>query len=121
MIRAKGWEAEMTRYTAEELIAAIEELTPPRLTHYVEMRMVQPVISDAGETYREVDRARVQLLCNLTEDYGLQDDALHMVMSVLDEMHGLRGEMQALMSALAEEPDETRERITVRVRRLRGH
>ncbi|SDE64379.1 chaperone modulatory protein CbpM [Paracoccus isoporae] len=111
----------MTRYTADELIAAIEDLTRPRLTHYVEMRMVSPVISDHGETYREVDRARVQLLCSLTEDYGLRDDALHMVMTVLDEMHGMRGEMQALMAALAEEPDETRERVTLRIRQRRGH
>ena len=110
----------MARYTADELIAVIEDLTAPRLTHYVEMRMVTPVISDHGESYREVDRARVQLLCTLTEDYGLQDDALHMVMSVLDEMHGLRGEVQALMAALAEEPDDTRERVTLRVRQRRG-
>ncbi|WBU62835.1 hypothetical protein [Paracoccus aerodenitrificans] len=110
----------MTRYTADELIAAIEDLTAPRLAHYIELRMIQPVLSDGGERYREVDRARVQLLCNLTEDYGLEGEALSLMMSVLDEMHGLRGEMQALMAALAEEPDETRQRITLHVRRVRG-
>ncbi len=119
MIRVRGWGAEMARYTAAELIAAIEELTEPRLAHYVQLRMVLPVMSDAGESYREIDRARVQLLVNLTEDYGLDGDALSLMMSTLDEMHGLRGEMQALMSALAEETDETRQRITLRIRQLR--
>ena len=121
MIRAKAWGARMARYTADELIAAIEDLTAPRLAHYVELRVVQPVISDAGESYRDVDRARVQLLCSLTEDYGLDGEALTLMMSTLDEMHGLRGEMQALMSALAEENAEVRQRITLRLRRTRGH
>ena len=119
MIRARGWETEMARYTAQELIATIEELTGPRLERFVQMRMVMPVMSDAGETYREVDRARVQLLCNLAEDYGLDGDALRLMMSTLDEVHGLRGEMQALMSALAEETDETRQRIILRIRQRR--
>lgn len=119
MIRVRGWGAEMARYTAAELIAAIEELTAPRLAHYVQLRMVMPVMSDAGESYREIDRARVQLLCNLSEDYGLDGDALTLMMTTLDEVHGLRGEMQALMSALAEETDDTRQRITMRIRQVR--
>ncbi|MFV0408581.1 MAG: hypothetical protein ACK5LJ_02445 [Paracoccus sp. (in: a-proteobacteria)] len=110
----------MTYYTADDLIDAIEELTAPRLTRYIEMELVQPVLSDGGShAYREIDRARVQLLSDLTTDYGLNDDALHMVMSILDEMHGLRGEMQLLMAALAEEPDDTRQRITLRIRTAR--
>ncbi|MDO5641007.1 MAG: hypothetical protein Q4G26_01275 [Paracoccus sp. (in: a-proteobacteria)] len=109
----------MADYTADDLIALIDDLTAPRLAHFLSLRVVRPVISDAGETFREVDRARVQLLCNLAEDYGLDGDALSLMMSVLDEMHGLRGEMQSLMAALAEEPDETRQRVTLRIRQLR--
>ena len=109
----------MARYTAEDLIATVEDLTAPRLARYVELRVVRPVVSDAGETFREIDRARLQLLCSLTEDYGLDGEALTLMMTALDEMHGLRGEMQALMSALAEEPEETRRRITLRIRRTR--
>ncbi|MFD1796248.1 hypothetical protein FQV27_01200 [Paracoccus aurantiacus] len=109
----------MARYTADELIAVIEDLTAPRLTHYVEMRAVRPVLSDGGESFREIDRARIQLLCHLTEDYGLDGDALSLVMQILDEMHGLRGEVQAMMTALAEEPDESRQRIAARIRHAR--
>ena len=119
MTRAAAWGCDMARYTAEDLIASIDDLTAPRLTHYVEMRVLRPVVSEQGETFREVDRARARLLCDLSEDYGLDGDALSLMMSTLDEMHGLRGEMQALMSALAEETDETRQRITLRIRQLR--
>ncbi|NHF72161.1 hypothetical protein [Paracoccus xiamenensis] len=110
----------MARYTAEELIATIDELTGPRLTHYVEMRVLQPVISAEGARFREIDRARARLLCDLSEDYGLDGDALSLVMQLLDEAHGLRGEMQALMAALAEEPDEARQRVIARIRLARA-
>lgn len=120
MTRVAGWGFDMARYTAEELIATIDELTAPRLTHYVEMRVLRPVMSEQGQTFREIDRARAALLCDLTEDYGLDDDALSLVMRLLDEAHGLRGEMQALMSALAEEPDDARQRVIARIRLVRG-
>lgn len=120
MIRAAAWGCDMARYTAEDLIASIDDLTAPRLTHYVELQVLRPVIADGGATFREVDQARARLLCDLTEDYGLDGDALALVMQLLDEMHGLRGEMQALMSAVAEEPDEARLRLTRRVRIARG-
>lgn len=110
----------MARYTAEDLIAAIDDLTAPQLNHYVELRVLRPVMSDEGARFREIDRARARLLCDLTEDYGLDGDALSLVMQLLDEMHGMRGEMQALMQALAEEPDEARQRVTTRVRLSRG-
>lgn len=120
MIRAARWGPEMARYTAEDLIAAIDDLTAPQLNHYVELRVLRPVMSDEGARFREIDRARARLLCDLTEDYGLDGDALSLVMQLLDEMHGMRGEMQALMQALAEEPDEARQRVTTRVRVTRS-
>ena len=39
---------------------------------------------------------------------------------LLDEAHGLRGEMRTLISALAEEPDEARQRVIARIRVARG-
>ena len=116
MIRAAGRGFDMARYTAEELIAAIDDLTAARLTHYVELRVLRPVISDQGATFREIDRARASLLCDLSQDYGLDGDALLLVMRLLDEAHGLRGEMGALLSALAEEPDDSRQRVITRIR-----
>ncbi len=120
MTRAAGRGRDMARYTAEELIAAVDDLTAPRLTHYVEMRVLRPVLSAEGETYREIDRARARLLCDLAQDYGLDGDALSLVMQLLDETHGLRGEMRTLMQALAEEPDEARQRVIARIRVARG-
>lgn len=102
----------MTRhYSEDEAIAAIAELTRPRLVSFVKLRIVQPVQSETGALYRDVDIARLRLLVDLTESYRLDDDALVMVMSLVDQVNSLRGDMESLMLALSEEAPEVRARL----------
>lgn len=107
----------MTRtYTETETIAEIDSLTGARLVSFVRTRIVQPVASESGPRYREADLARLQLLCDLCDDYELPEDALGMVMSLVDQLNTMRGDMRALMQAVAAEPDEVRNRITMVIR-----
>ncbi|MRX51225.1 hypothetical protein GI374_12375 [Paracoccus sp. S-4012] len=99
------------RYTQAEVLEAVADLTEARLTAWVEARIVLPEAGEGGHRYREVDLARLQTLCDLHESYGLSPDALGMVMSLMDQLNVLRGEMEALMEALAAEPAEVRTRI----------
>ena len=110
----------MTRfYTEAETIAAIDDLTEPRLVAFIRARIVQPVQGEAGQRFREADLARLQLLCDLADNYDLHEDALGMVMSLLDQLNTMRGDMRALMSAVAAEPDEVRGRIHTTIRLTR--
>ncbi|WP_299845326.1 hypothetical protein [uncultured Paracoccus sp.] len=106
-------------YTEAEAIAAIDDLDGPRLIAFVRARIVQPVQAEGQQLYREADLARLQLLCDLSDTYELHEDALTMVMSLVDQLSTMRGDMRALMQAVATEPDEVRTRIHTVVRRLR--
>lgn len=106
-------------YSEAEALAAIDDLTAPRLVSFVQARIVVPVQGDTGPAYRETDLARLQLLCDLCEDYALHEDALGMVMSLIDQMNAMRGDMRALMQAVASEPDDVRARIHDVLRRVR--
>lgn len=99
-------------YTEDEALAEIVALTRPLLVTFVRAQVIRPVHSETGPLYREVDLARLQLLCDLVEVYTLDDDSLQLVMSLIDQLHGVRGEMRALMQALSQEPAETRSRIS---------
>ncbi|MDO5657473.1 MAG: chaperone modulator CbpM [Paracoccus sp. (in: a-proteobacteria)] len=110
----------MTRYNDRELIELIEHLTESRLQTYLRLEIVRPVMGEGAARYREVDLARARLACDLEQDYALGDDGLRLVLSLLDEMHGLRGDLHSLLSAVAEQPDEVRERLSLTVARLRG-
>lgn len=106
-------------YSETEIIALIDDLTPPRLLAYRRARIVQPVETAEGPGYRDADLARLQLLCDLDDCFDLPEDALRMVMSLLDQLNTARGDMRALMQAVAAEPDEVRIRIHGSLRCIR--
>lgn len=111
----------MTRYYSEtEVVTLIDDLDPPRLHGYLRARIVRPVETPEGPGYRETDLARLQLLCDLSESYDLPDDLLRMVIDLVDQLNSMRGDMRALMHAVAAEPDEVRTRIHHSIRVLRG-
>ena len=111
----------MTRYySSTEVVALIDDLTEPRLTAYLRASIVQPVATPEGPGFRETDVARLQLLCDLDENYALPDESLKMVMGLIDQLNAMRGDMRALMRAVASEPDEVRSRIHSSIRVLRG-
>lgn len=101
----------MDHYTEAELIEAIAPLTHERLMSYLHLRIVQPAHTDEGLRFLEIDLRRVTLLCELTDDLDLDEDALVIVMGLLDQLHGARGRIAAVMGALSNENEEVQSRI----------
>ena len=98
-------------YSLTEVVALVEDLTEPQLRRYVSARIVRPAQSDGAPVFGETDLARLRLACELSDSYDLPDDALDMVLSLLDQLNTMRGYMRALIQAVAAEPDEVRRRI----------
>lgn len=99
------------RYTVLETLETVSGLTREQLDRYILAGVVQPVQTVEGPGFRDIDIARLNLLVELTEGFELNDDALGLVMSLLDQLHGLRGDMHAILDALAREPPEIRVRL----------
>lgn len=113
----------MTReITIKMLLGEVPGLTQGRLERFVAAGIVTPVQrGESGEPgYLPLDRARLALACDLADAFELQDDALAMVLDLVDQVHGLRGELRALMQAVAAEPEDTRLRLAARLRELRS-
>lgn len=102
----------------DEVIAAVGRLDRVRLARFVRAEVIRPADAGAGRmVYRQIDIARMELLCDLCDDFDLDDTALGIVMDLVDQLHGARGDLTALMAALAEEPEEVRARIMARLAR----
>lgn len=106
-------------YSEAEVVAILDGLDLDRLRSFVSAHVVTPVVTPQGAAYTETDLARLQLLCDLSDFYDLPSDSLGMVMSLIDQLNTARGDMRALIQAVATEPDEVRGRIQKSVRRLR--
>jgi chaperone modulatory protein CbpM len=102
----------MTEYLSEEqAIAAVARLTRIQLVSFVEAEIIVPVMTEDGPTYRKIDIMRMKLLCELSEQFEMHDDALSMVMSLVDQLHGVRAELRTVLSAVETEEPEVRRRI----------
>ena len=106
-------------YTLTETLSVVADLYAEHLDRYIRAGVVVPVQSSSGPLFRELDLARLNLVVELTEGYHLDEEALAMVMSLVDQLHGLRGDMRAILDAVAREPAETRVRLKAAIREVR--
>jgi chaperone modulatory protein CbpM len=79
----------------------------------------QPGIpGEAGPVFDEVDLARIRLVCELRDDLGLDDDAIPVVLSLVDQLYGVRRELRALARAVEQQPDEVAAPVRAAFRKL---
>ncbi len=97
--------------TEKELIETISRLTSDRLTEYLAAEIVIPEQSDQGLVYHSIDVARLELACELHEQYDMEADALSMVISLIDQMHGLRAELREVLNAVETQPEPVRQQL----------
>ncbi len=101
----------MTYYTEEELIAEVPGLDHALLVRFMQADVVVPVMREAQKDplYRPVDIARLRLACDLVECFDLQEDALSVMLKLIDQLYATRSELRAVMEAIeAQEPDVRR-------------
>ncbi len=102
----------MTRYySEEELVVTVARLTPERLTEYLAAEIVIPQNSDTGLVYQSIDVARLELACELHDQYDMEADALSMMISLIDQMHCLRAELREVLNAVESQPEPIRKKL----------
>jgi chaperone modulatory protein CbpM len=106
----------MTRtYSETEVVAEIRGLTVTRLRAWVAAECLAPVEQEGRLAFAEADVARLRLLADLADDFDLDAEAASLVLSLVDQIHGLRRELRRLGEAVAAEPAEVRARIRDRL------
>ena len=98
-------------FSEDQVIARITRLTHPQLTGFIKAEFIRPHQTAAGYRFQRIDIARIELLCDLSHDLDLDETALGVVITLLDQLHAARQERSALSRALAELPEDLREQI----------
>lgn len=107
------------RFTEEEAVAAVAALSRRRLVRFVEAELVTPVQTENGPAYHRLDLARLELMCELSDHFDLNSDALAIVMGLVDQLHGVRAELRCVLEAIEAEPPEVRARLAEAIDRAR--
>lgn len=98
-------------YSEEEIIQSVGRLTRSRLTTFVQADYVRPTESDTGAHFSQIDLARIELICDLCDDFELEEDAVGLVLSLVDQLHSARAELRTLADAIAQQSEDVQKRI----------
>src|SRR5262249_5551871 len=99
----------------DELVRPFAALNASEWSRWVENRWLRPETAseNGGErwVFHEVDVARVELILDLRREFAVDDEALSLVLGLLDQVYSLRRQMRRLCDALEQQPPEIRDAI----------
>ncbi|MFC3180523.1 chaperone modulator CbpM [Cypionkella sinensis] len=106
----------------EILIAQNSGLDRQDLERWILNDWVKPERQSGGFVFQEIDVARVKLIRELRQDLDIDEEALPVILSLVDQLYELRRRFQALGDAIAETaPDEFQRKLGAHlVMRARG-
>ena len=95
----------------QEVVEQVGRVSVSELRVWVSEGWIAPEADAQGYLFSEIDVARIRLVCQLREDCDLTADAMPVVLSLIDQIHGLRRELRTLAQIVGDEPDDVRRRI----------
>jgi len=98
----------------EHVMTLVSGLQRPDLESWIVHRFVRPRASDGGYVFEEIDIARIRLIKELRSDLQVNEEALPIVLSLLDQLYDLRRRMRELSDALGQNAPETLRRALLR-------
>jgi chaperone modulatory protein CbpM len=95
----------------DEFLARLGAIDRAEINRWIENRWLLPERREESWVFGEVDIARAELIVEIRREFAVDDDALSLVLGLLDQVYGLRRQMRRLCDALAAQPPEIQEAI----------
>ena len=90
----------------EDLLNRRKELDRRELTRWVENRWVLPERRNETWIFHEVDVARIELILEIRHEFAIDEEAVPLVLGLLDQVYDLRRQLRRMCDALAAQPPE---------------
>ncbi len=90
----------------DEVLVRYRGLERRELVRWVEERWVLPERHAETWVFHEVDVARIELVLEIRRDFAVDDEAMPLVLSLLDQVYSLRRQMRRLCDAVAAQPED---------------
>lgn len=103
----------MSMLVTIETVLNEAEISRRELSAWIEQKWVLPTEEDGRFLFNEADRARIGLILELRRDLAINDEAMPVVLQLLDQVYAMRRAMSALQAAIAELPDDIRGQLEV--------
>ena len=95
----------------DELTRRVAALDRVELERWIENRWILPDEAGGRWLFHEVDIARVELILEIRSEFAIDDEALSLMLNLLDQLYSLRRQMRRLCDALECQPPEVQDAI----------
>jgi len=95
----------------DDVTDLIGEVSADDLTIWIERGWVLPEGPSSEPVFTTTDVARIRLIVECRSELEIDDQAMPVVLSLLDQVYGLRRELVTLTKAINQQPDHTRTEI----------
>ncbi|MGH6995801.1 MAG: chaperone modulator CbpM [Stellaceae bacterium] len=91
-----------------EAVCQMVQLEPVQLERWIAQRWVLPENEGSHYVFNDLDVARVRLIVELHHDLAVGEDAMSVVLRLLDQLYTTRRQMRSLLRALETLPEDHR-------------
>ena len=105
------------RYSEDDVVATVTRLTRRQLVSFIECNFVRPEREAGAYVFRRIDLARLELLCDLSQDLDLDETGLGIVISLIDQLHAARQDLATMTRAIAALPADLQARIMAEMKK----
>lgn len=105
------------RYSEIEVVTTVTRLTHTQLSQFINAALIKPQHGDDGYIFLPADISRLELLCDLTLELELDEMALGIVVSLLDQLHAARRDLAEVVNAIGILPEDLQTRIMHELKR----
>ena len=95
----------------KDVLATFADLRVETLYVWIERGWIAPGRGREGYRFREIDVARLKLIREFSTELDLGDDAMDVVLPLLDQIHGLRHQLHRLADAVNAQPEDVRHAV----------
>jgi len=100
--------------TERDIAARVQHVTVTRLRVWVRAGWIRPA-AKAEQGFSEADMARAELIRDLEDKLGFDEEQVPVLLNLIDQIHGLRAELKTMLDALEELPEDVRATVRTRI------
>jgi len=106
-------------WTIQQVIAQME-VSEREVAQWIEQRWVLPVEEEGEVLFDEIDRARIQLIVELRRDLEVNDEAIPVVLRLLDQVYGLRRTLDELRRGIMGLSEDARAELEAKLKQIQS-
>lgn len=95
----------------EAVLRAVRGLEASELERWIAARWVRPERTGTTYIFTEIDVARIHLIAELRNDLMIDEEAMPVVLNLLDQVYALRHRLKTLADALEALPPDIKETL----------